>query len=123
MRKKIIFILTTVLMVMLLTGCGTVITAEEVEDLKNVASEIKNSEDYKLPEGYTVSYPDKTTTNKIAISCKTSEGFGDNVIAVFDMTKAEPELISYQQNTIGIIWATVIITMFALLILATIFGS
>lgn len=122
MRKKIIFILTTVLMIMLLTGCGTVITAEEVENLKNVASEIKNSEDYKLPEGYTVSYPDGTTTNKIAISCKTSEGFGDNVIAVFDMTKAEPELISYQQNTIGIIYFTIIVTMFVLLILVVIFG-
>lgn len=36
MRKKNIFILAIVLMVMLLTGCGTVITAEEVEDLKNV---------------------------------------------------------------------------------------
>lgn len=122
MRKKIIFILTTALMIMLLTGCATVITAEEIEDLKNVASEIKISEDYKLPEGYTVSYPDETTTNKIAISCKTSEGIGDNVIAVFDMTKAEPELISYQQNTIGIILLTVFITTLALLILFAILG-
>lgn len=123
MRKKTIVILATILITMLLTACGTVITSEEIDNLKNVASEIKNSEDYKLPEGYTVSYPDETTTNKIAISCKTSEGFGDNVIAVFDMTKAEPELISYQQNTIGIIWATVVITMFVLLFLSAIFGS
>ena len=78
---------------------------------KNIAFEIKNSEDYKLPEGYEVSYPDSTKTNKIAISIKASKGSGDNVIAIFDMTKAEPELVSYQQDTLGIIIETVFIVI------------
>lgn len=111
MRKKTIVILATILITMLLTACRTEITSEEIDNLKNIAFEIKNSEDYKLPEGYEVSYPDSTKTNKIAISIKASKGSGDNVIAIFDMTKAEPELVSYQQDTLGIIIETVFIVI------------
>ena len=42
MRKKTIVILATILITMLLTACRTEITSEEIDNLKNIAFEIKN---------------------------------------------------------------------------------
>lgn len=110
MRKKIMLVLI-ILANMLLTACSTTITAEEIEGLKDVAYEVKNSESYKLPDGYTISYPDSTTTSKIAITIKPSIGNADKIIAIFDMTKDEPELINYTENIDYIVLLTIMIVI------------
>lgn len=100
MRKKITLVLATMFVAMFLTACSTSITAEEYNELKNIASEIKNAEgEYQLPEGYKVEYANPTKTNEITvIKVEPSTGKGDNIKATFDITKSEPELISIEQE-------------------------
>lgn len=124
MRRKITLVLTAMFVAMFLTACSTSITAEEYNELKNIASEIKNAEgEYQLPEGYKVEYANPTKTNQITVIKESpSTGDGNNIKATFDITKNEPELISIIQEFSNYAlseWLiTVIATVFIILILA-----
>lgn len=123
MRKKITLVLTAMFVSMFLTACSTSITAEEYNELKNIASEIKNAEgEYQLPEGYKVEYANPTKTNQITVIKKEpSTGEGDNIKATFDITKNEPELISIEQDLDGLTASEIALTAMLSGVLTTIF--
>ena len=94
MRKKIILLIAAMLSIMLLTtGCGPKITSEQMKDI----------EDYKLPDGYDISFSDKSSTNLVDIT----NSYGNfplsyKIITTFDISNA-PVLLSYTFNINSII--------------------
>lgn len=123
MRKKITLVLTAMFVAMFLTACSTSITAEEYNELANIASEIKNAEgEYQLPQGYKVEYADPTKTNEITvIKVEPSTGKGNNIKATFDITKKEPELISIEQEFANYTTGVCAITAMLSVVLTAIF--
>jgi hypothetical protein len=99
MKKKIILFSSFLLIAMFLTGCATNVTAEEIKNLKEIASEIKRTgaEGYQLPDGYEVEYTDSTKTGRITIVTEPQCGMGEEIKATFDITKEEPELQEIKQ--------------------------
>ncbi len=101
MRKKIILLIAAMLSIMLLTtGCGPKITSEQMKD---IALNVSNSEDYKLPDGYDISFSDKSSTNLVDIT----NSYGNfplsyKIITTFDISNA-PVLLSYTFNINSII--------------------
>lgn len=92
MKKKIILFLSFLIMAVSLTGCSAnEIEGEEYETMTEIASSIANEKGYILPEGYTVSYADKTTNARIKI---TKQEKTKKIEFTFDISQDEIKLIN-----------------------------
>lgn len=72
MKKKIILLLSFLMIAICLTGCSKyVIEGEKIQEITEIANNVISKKAYKLPEGYEVSFPDETTNSQIKIRDKT----------------------------------------------------
>lgn len=94
MKKKIILFLSVLLVAMFLTGCSTTTYPEALESSNEVANEIaKNMGEYKLPDGYDMSYPDSKDTSRFYLKSKTEQG--NTLKAEYQISNKEAELVSF----------------------------
>lgn len=113
MKKRIISVLSFLMLVLCLTGCSTRITPQHIEELTAIATEVKNNPNYQMPEGYTLEYADNTKNNRIVIKTDDFDdvGMADCVEATFDITQEEVDLLSIEEEFDSIVIVTVIITV------------
>lgn len=122
MKKKIILFLSFLMVAMCLTGCGraeciTKITSEEISKITQVAENIKNNPAYELPEGYTFKLEDNSKNGRIIINAKSETNKPETIIATFDISKDEVQLIEigetyeyrYGNSIFAAIWLGVIL--------------
>ena len=114
MKKKIILFLSFLLTAMFLTGCqmSTVITQEEIKEMREIATEVAKSEEYLIPEGFSVDYPETPKTHLIKV---TKEDEYETQL-VFDISKEQPEIVqTYEIAVPG--YAILLIIIVALLLI------
>ena len=114
MKKKIILFLSFLLTAMFLTGCqmSTVITEEEIKEMREIATEVAKSEEYLIPEGFSVDYPEPPKTHLIKV---TKEDEYETQL-VFDISKEQPEIVQiYEIAVPG--YAILLIIIAALLLI------
>lgn len=117
MKKKIILLLSFLMIAICLTGCSKyVIEGEKIQEITEIANNVISKKAYKLPEGYEVSFPDETTNSQIKIRDKTISQY--KVLDVFfDVTKENVELdrivinITEFNQVIGILAILVILVI------------
>ena len=95
MKKKIILVLSFLMIALYLTGCSVTIDATELEKMTEIANHVTNEKDYTLPEGYTFLYPDATTNKRIVIN-KSINNDTANLYLEFDTSKDENKLIEIE---------------------------
>lgn len=95
MKKKIILFLSVLLVALFVTGCATTTNPEALEQSNEVASEIaKNMGEYKLPDGYNMSYPDSKDTSRFYLTSKTEQK--NTLKAEYQISNKEAELIAFR---------------------------
>lgn len=95
MKKKIILFLSVLLAIMFLTGCSTTIDAEALEKSNNIAKEVaSNMGEYKLPDGYSISYPDSKDTSRFELTSKPK--YENTLTAEYKISNKEAELVSFE---------------------------
>ena len=94
MKKKIILFLSVLLVVLFVTGCATTTNPEALEKSNEVANEIaKNMGEYKLPDGYDMSYPDSKDTSRFYLKSETEQ---KNLLkAEYQISNKEAELVAF----------------------------
>ena len=94
MKKKIILFLSVLLVAMFVTGCSTTTNPEALERSNEVANEIaKNMGEYKLPDGYDMSYPDSKDTSRFYLRSTTEQE--NTLTAQYQISNKEAELIAF----------------------------
>lgn len=94
MKKKIILFLSVLLVAMFVTGCSTTTNPEALERSNEVANEIaKNMGEYKLPDGYDMSYPDSKDTSRFYLRSTTEQE--NTLMAQYQISNKEAELIAF----------------------------
>lgn len=111
MKKKIILFLSVLLVAMFLTGCSTTTYPEALEKSNEVANEIaKNMGEYKLPDGYDMSYPDSKDTSRFYLTSKTEQ---ENILkAEYQISNKEAELVAFKVddgNNVFYVWGSIIV--------------
>lgn len=92
MKKRIILFLTFLLTTMFLTGCTVSTSYERIKEINKVANEVaENGAGYKLPEGYSIKYPDTTDTGIIEITSK--KGSEEIIKAKYEIANGTAEVI------------------------------
>ena len=112
MKKKIILLLCCMMLATILTGCST-ITIDEAEIVKmtEIADHVANEKEYKLPEGYMVSYKDGTTNERICIENKNNQ---ISLKATFDVSGEDTKLIQicvFDYSMMYSVWTYIIIML------------
>lgn len=112
MKKKIILVLSFLMVAMCLTGCSATIEGTELEKITEIANHVVNEKNYTLPEGYTVSYPDNTTNARIKIK----KSLNDDIYLylTFDTSQDEnklTEITIFDVSYIYSIWSYIIIIL------------
>ncbi len=93
MKKKKFLFLSVLLIAMFLTGCATTTKPEDLKKSNDVANEIAaNIGEYKIPDGYDMSYPDSKDTSRFYLTSKTEEG--NTLKAEYKISNKEAELIA-----------------------------
>lgn len=113
MKKKIILFLSVLLVAMFLTGCSTTTYPEALERSNEVANEIaKNMGEYKLPDGYDMSYPDTKDTSRFYLTSKTEQ---ENILKTeYQISNKEAELVAFKVddgNDVFYVWAIIVATV------------
>lgn len=112
MKNKIILFLSFLMIVMCLTGCSEhVIEKERLDTITTIAENVVSQKEYELPEGYEVSFYDKTTNARISIRDNTKE-HKEYMNVIFDITGEKPELIQIK------VWSGIGGQIFAFIFLA-----
>ena len=99
MKKKIIFVLSFLMMVLCLTGCGsTNVTPDEIREITEIAQNYKDIVGYELPDGYTCELVDNKRNDQIVI--KTQEkACASNILSLtFDITQEKVQLLNVEDN-------------------------
>lgn len=95
MKKKIILFLSVLLVVLFVTGCSTTTNPEALEKSNEVANEIaKNMGEYKLPDGYDMSYPDSKDTSRFYLTSKTKQE--NELRAEYHISNKEAKLVAFR---------------------------
>ena len=98
MKKKIIFILSFLTMVLCFTGCSTEVTPEKIREITNIAQNIKNNSNYQVPEGYTYKYTGNSPNTQLIIKTKEESNRDHDLILTFDTTKEKVQLLNIELN-------------------------
>lgn len=118
MKKKIILFLSVLLVALFVAGCSTTTNPEALERSNEVASEIaKNMGEYKLPEGYDMSYPDSKDTSRFYLKSTTKQK--NELRAEYQISNKEAKLVAFRiddNNDQYIAWFVVITFMVGLFI-------
>lgn len=94
MKKKIILFLSILLVAMFVTGCSTTTNPEALERSNEVANEIaSNMGEYKLPDGYDMSYPDSKDTSRFYLTSKTEQK--NTLEAEYQISNKEAKLVAF----------------------------
>lgn len=94
MKKKIILFLSVLLVAMFVTGCSTTTNPEALEKSNEVANEIaKNMGNYKLPDGYDMSYPDSKDTSRFYLTSETEQE--NELTAEYQISNREATLVAF----------------------------
>ncbi len=94
MKKKIILFLSVLLVAMFVTGCSTTTNPEALERSNEVANEIaKNMGEYKLPDGYDISYRDSKDTSRFYLSSTTEQK--NTLMAEYQISNKEADLVAF----------------------------
>ena len=94
MKKKIILFLSVLLVAMFVTGCSTTTNPEALERSNEVANEIaKNMGEYKLPDGYDMSYPNSKDTSRFYLTSETEQK--NELTAEYQISNKEAELVAF----------------------------
>lgn len=92
MKKRIILFLTFLVVAMFLTGCTVSTSYERIKEINKVANEVaENGAGYKLPEGYSINYPNTTDTGIIEITSK--KGNEEIIKAKYEISNGIAEMI------------------------------
>lgn len=92
MKKRIILFLTFLLTNMFLTGCTVSTSYERIKEINQVANEVaENGAGYKLPEGYSIKYPDTKDTGIIEITSR--KGKEEIIKAKYEIANGTAEVI------------------------------
>lgn len=95
MKKKIILFLSVLLVAMFVTGCSTTTNPEALERSNEVANEIaKNMGEYKLPDGYDISYPNTKDTSQFYLTSYTEQE--NELRAEYQISNKEAKLIAFR---------------------------
>lgn len=95
MKKKIILFLSVLLVVLFVTGCSTTTNPEALEKSNEVANEIaKNMGEYKLPDGYDLSYPDSKDTSRFYLTSTTEQK--NELRAEYQISNKEAKLVAFR---------------------------
>ncbi len=95
MKKKVILFLSVLLVALFVTGCATTTNPEALERSNEVASEIaKNMGEYKLPDGYDLSYPDSKDTSRFYLTSYTEQR--NELRAEYQISNREAELVAFR---------------------------
>lgn len=114
MKKKIILFLSVLLVAMFLTGCSTTTYPEALERSNEVANEIaKNIGEYKLPDGYNMSYLDSKDTSRFYLTSKTEQR---NILkAEYKISNKEAELVAFEvDDNIDLLYFFLIVLILAI---------
>lgn len=88
MKKKIILFLSFLVIAMCLTGCSTKVTREKIEEMTEIAQNIKDTPNYELPEGYTYNNVDnRKNDGRIIISTGCEHNKEDTLCITFDISQ------------------------------------
>lgn len=119
MKRRIISVLTFLLIVVCLTGCSTRITADRLEEFTEIAENIKkgSANVYTLPEGFTFEYEDGTQTGRIVITAKGEADDSYTQRATFDITQEEVQLEEIEEDFSSEVLAAVYIAVVIMVIL------
>lgn len=99
MKKRIISILTFLLIVVCLTGCGNAqVTPTRIEEFTKVAQNIKDNPNYVLPDGFTFEPETETENGRIVITATSETNKKRVQKATFDMTQEEPQLEKIEES-------------------------
>ncbi len=99
MKKKIIFVLSFLMMVLCLTGCGsTNVTPDEIREITEIAQNYKDIVGYELPEGYTCELADNKRNNQIVIETDEKTNVNHILYLTFDITKEKVQLLNIRDN-------------------------
>lgn len=94
MKKKIILFLSVLLVATFVTGCSTTTNPEALERSNEVANEIaSNMGEYKLPDGYDMSYPDSKDTSRFYLTSETEQK--NELTAEYQISNKEAELVAF----------------------------
>ena len=106
MKKKIILLLCFVMLTVILTGCSSIISIDEaeVEKMTEIANHVANEKGYKLPEGYELSYENKTTNARIYIS-KNIESGKRVLNMTFDISGEEAKLTEIEAHDYSMMYS------------------
>lgn len=95
MKKKIILFLSVLLVAMFVTGCSTTTNPEALERSNEVANEIaSNMGEYKLPDGYDMSYPNSKDTSRFYLKSKTEQK--NELRAEYHISNKEAKLVAFR---------------------------
>lgn len=114
MKKKIILFLSVLLVAMFVTGCATTTYPEALERSNEVANEIaKNIGEYKLPDGYNMSYLDSKDTSRFYLTSKTEQR---NILkAEYKISNKEAELVAFEvDDNIDLLYFFLIVLILAI---------
>lgn len=116
MKKKIIFILSFLVIAMCLAGCSTNVTREKVEEMTEIAQNIKDNLNYELPKGYTYENADNTKNDgRIVISCEDNV---DTLSITFDISQNEVKYIAIKNDYDSVVSSIIV---FAVIICVLVF--
>ena len=88
MKKKIILFLSFLVIAMCLTGCSTKVTREKIEEMTEIAQNIKDTPNYELPEGYTYNNAgNRKNDGRIIISTGYEHNTNDILCITFDISQ------------------------------------
>ena len=94
-KKKVILFLSVLLVALFVTGCATTTNPEALERSNEVANEIaKNMGEYKLPDGYDLSYPDSKDTSRFYLTSYTEQR--NELRAEYQISNREAELVAFR---------------------------
>lgn len=88
MKKKIILFLSFLVIAVCLTGCSTKVTREKIEEMTEIAQNIKDTPNYELPEGYTYNNVDnRKNDGRIIINTGGEHNEHDTMSITFDISQ------------------------------------
>lgn len=113
MKKRIVSILTFLLIAICLTGCAnTRISTARIQEFTEIAQNIKDNPNYTLPEGFTFKPETKTQNGRIVITVKGETNKKYLQKATFDMTQEKVQLEKIEED-----YSTDILEVFIILVI------
>ena len=99
MKKKIIFVLSFLTMVLCLSGCGYItIAPAQLREMTAIVQNIKDNTSYQLPDGYHYELVDNTKNDQIVIR---STGGGREVRLICDISEEEVQVLNIEVDNYG----------------------